>query len=110
MSWSAGPAGIRNAIEAMEGCPLQQLTVSTTLESPEMVRVSVRDTGPGIDPEVQNQLFQAFVTTKSSGTGLGLSICRTIIDAHGGAISARAASGGGTEFQFTLPRADGVIS
>ena len=46
--------------------------------------MAVRDTGPGIDPEHLERVFEAFYTTKSSGMGMGLSICRSIIDAHGG--------------------------
>ena len=65
--------------------------------------VSVADTGPGLPEEVVRNLFQPFVTTKSRGMGVGLSICRSIIEAHGGRISAAARPGGGTIFAFTLP-------
>lgn len=95
---------IRNAVEAMEGCPVRHLTIATALASDDTVRVSIADTGPGIDPEIRDQLFQAFVTTKTAGMGLGLSICQTIIEAHGGTIDASEAVGGGTEFKLTLPR------
>ena len=67
-----------------------------------MVEVSVADTGSGIAPEVMAQLFQPFVTTKPQGMGVGLSICKTIVEAHGGQIVARANPGGGTIFSFTL--------
>ncbi|MGE5722581.1 MAG: sensor histidine kinase, partial [Sphingomonadales bacterium] len=96
---------IRNAVEAMDGSELRELVISSTLQDPETARVSVRDSGPGIAPEIADQLFQAFVSTKGSGMGLGLSICQTIIEAHGGRIKAQPAEGGGTEFLFTLPRA-----
>jgi two-component system sensor kinase FixL len=95
---------MRNAMEAMDGCPERKLTVSTALLDPETVQVTVADTGPGIAPEIRDRLFEAFASTKSSGMGLGLSICRTIIEAHGGRIKASSADGGGTEFQFTLLR------
>lgn len=96
---------MRNAMEAMEGCPVRRLSVATALVDPEMVRVSVTDTGSGIAPEMDERLFEAFASTKSNGMGLGLSICRTIIEAHGGRIRAMPHEGGGTEFQFTLVRA-----
>ena len=67
--------------------------------------MSVADTGPGIAPEMRDRLFDAFASTKSSGMGLGLSICRTIVEANGGRIRAGPGPDGGTEFQFTLPRA-----
>ena len=96
---------IRNAVEAMDGSRVRNLAISTALTSDDLVQVSVVDTGPGIDPEIRDHLFEAFVTTKSGGMGLGLSICRTIIDAHGGTLGATVRPGGGTKFHFTLPRA-----
>ena len=60
----------------------------------------------GIAPEIAQHLFQPFVTSKANGMGVGLSICRTIIEAHGGRITARANEGGGTVFEFTLPFAE----
>lgn len=95
---------MRNAMEAMEGCPERRLSVTTALVDPETVQVTVADTGSGIAPEMGERLFEAFASTKSSGMGLGLSICRTIVEAHGGRIRAKPAEGGGTEFQFTLVR------
>ena len=67
------------------------------------VLVAVRDSGPGIDPEHLERVFEAFYTTKSSGVGMGLSICRSIIDAHGGRLWADANEPRGAVFQFTLP-------
>lgn len=96
---------MRNAIEAMASCDVRRLSVRSRLLEPALVEVTVADTGPGIAPDLQERLFQAFSSTKETGMGLGLSICRTIIEAHGGRIGARpAADGGGTEFFFTLPR------
>ena len=69
----------------------------------DMVEVSVADTGPGIAPQIADQLFQPFITTKRQGMGVGLSISRTIVDAHGGRIWAEPNDGGGTVFRFTLP-------
>lgn len=63
--------------------------------------VAVRDSGPGIDTEHLDQVFDAFYTT--GGTGMGLSICRSIIHAHGGTLWAEANEPRGAVFQFTLP-------
>ena len=71
---------------------------------------SITDTGTGIAPEIAEKLFQPFVTSKANGMGVGLSICRTIIEAHGGRIAARANEGGGTAFEFTLPFAEAEAS
>ena len=96
---------IRNAIEAMEASETRRLRLSTAREGEAMVKVVVADTGPGIAPEMADRLFDAFASTKSDGMGLGLSICRTIVEAHGGRIKAMPEPGGGTRFEFTLPRA-----
>lgn len=93
---------IRNAAEAMADSPVRELTISSALEGPAMVRVTIADTGPGLAEEVASQLFQAFLSTKTDGMGLGLSICRTIVEAHGGKIWVDTPPGGGTRFHFTL--------
>jgi two-component system sensor kinase FixL len=93
---------IRNAIDAMENAPTRELVVSTSPAPDNMIEISVADTGGGIAPEIADQLFQPFVTTKSHGMGVGLSISRTIIESHGGSITHRPNLGGGTVFSFTL--------
>lgn len=93
---------IRNAMDAMGGTPVRQLTLSSRALPGEMAEITVADTGPGIEPGIASQLFQPFVTTKAHGMGVGLSISRTIVDAHGGTIEAVPNPGGGTVFRFTL--------
>ncbi|MFZ5749407.1 MAG: PAS domain-containing sensor histidine kinase [Pseudomonadota bacterium] len=93
---------IRNAVEALADSDVRDVTVATKVDARGMVRVSVADTGPGIDPKVAGQLFQAFNSTKERGMGLGLSICRTIVEAHGGRIWTEDRPGGGTIFHFTV--------
>jgi len=70
-----------------------------------VVTLFVDDNGPGIPSHVAETLFKPFVTTKASGTGLGLAIARKVVDAHGGAIHATTAPGGGTRFAVELPSA-----
>ena len=96
---------IRNGVEAMETTRQRELTIGVTQEN-EFAVFFVADTGTGIAPEIAEQLFHPFVTSKASGMGVGLSICRTIIEAHGGRITARSNVGGGTVFEFTLPFAE----
>jgi two-component system, LuxR family, sensor kinase FixL len=93
---------IRNAVEAMDGSAVRELTLGATLWDC-MVAVSVADTGSGIPPAIEAQLFQPFVTTKSDGMGIGLSVCRAIVDAHGGRLWCEPNAEGGTVFRFTLP-------
>lgn len=93
---------IRNAMEAMQEVARRELKVATRLLDDEMVEVSVRDTGPGIAPEIAAKLFQPFMTTKPQGMGVGLSISRTIVEAHGGRLQAESNPNGGTVFRLTL--------
>ncbi|MFZ5746537.1 MAG: PAS domain-containing sensor histidine kinase [Pseudomonadota bacterium] len=94
---------IRNAVDAMAESQRRELTVTVAPEQGAMALVVVADTGPGIRPDITDQLFQPFVTTKRTGMGVGLSICRTIVEAHGGRIWAEANEGGGAVFRFTIP-------
>jgi two-component system sensor kinase FixL len=96
---------IRNAVEAMSDCPERHLFITSRADAPGFVRVTVADTGRGVAPNLADQLFTAFVSTKAEGMGLGLSICRTIVEANGGHIWMEERAGGGTEFHFTLVRA-----
>jgi signal transduction histidine kinase len=96
---------ILNAAQAMSGVTERtgELLISTEREASGGVLVTVQDSGPGLDPESVDRLFDAFYTTKPGGMGMGLSICRSIVGAHGGRIWASRTTGPGATFQFTLP-------
>ena len=93
---------IRNAMDAMETSATRDLVVAIDAIGDNLVRISVADSGSGIAPEIAEQLFQPFITTKRQGMGVGLSISRTIVEAHGGKIWAEPNPTGGTIFSFTL--------
>jgi signal transduction histidine kinase len=67
------------------------------------VRVSVYDSGRGLDPAATDRIFEAFYTTKAGGMGMGLAICRSIIERLGGRLSARANMPCGTIFEIAIP-------
>jgi PAS domain S-box-containing protein len=94
-----------NGIEAMQ--PLtdrpRELLIQTQQDQAHQVLIAVKDSGVGIGAENVDQLFQAFFTTKSGGMGMGLSICRSIVEAHGGRLSASGNVGPGATFQIALP-------
>lgn len=96
---------VLNAIEAMaEMAPgVRRLVIGSELKDPEMVEISVSDTGPGLSDEVSQRLFTPFVTTKPQGLGLGLSISSGIIDAHDSTLRVESRPGKGATFSFTLP-------
>jgi hypothetical protein len=99
---------ILNAVEAMGSVEqgVRELSITTKRHEAGGVLVATRDSGPGIDPEHLDRVFDAFYTTKSGGVGMGLSICRSIIDAHGGRLWANANEPRGAVFWFTLPGVD----
>ena len=94
---------VRNGIEAMQGvtAAARTLRIVTRRTGDGKIDVRVQDHGAGIaEPE---RIFEAFYTTKKEGLGMGLAICRSIIEAHGGRISAESELGGGASVGFTLP-------
>src|SRR5882672_3743176 len=96
---------IINAIEAMSeiGQRRRELTIVSATDGPDAVRVEVRDTGPGLDPERAAQLFEPFYTTKAGGLGIGLSVSRSIVEAHGGRLTAGANAPHGAVFCIRVP-------
>jgi signal transduction histidine kinase len=95
---------LMNAIDAMPSGG--RLIVSTESLDGKEILVSVSDTGPGIDPIILPNIFDAFVTNKDSGTGLGLTITYDIIHRHNGRITAVNNPGGGATFNFWIPTSD----
>ncbi len=103
---------LRNASDAMVDVHdrPRQLLIRTEREDGDRVRVSVRDTGVGVDPQSMNKLFGAFYTTKSAGMGIGLFVSRSIIESHQGRRWVEPNDGApGTTFSFSIPRAAGTI-
>ena len=96
---------LMNAAEATaSNSNLERLVcVRTEKHDADWVRISVEDSGTGINPEDEKRIFEAFFTTKTDGMGMGLSICRSIVQAHGGRITAARAMPRGSVFQVTLP-------
>jgi hypothetical protein len=96
---------VRNAVEAVQALPEERrrITVATQVEADGSGTFSVADLGDGVPDEAKERLFDPFVTTKPGGLGLGLSICRSVVEAHGGAIRHQGNGGRGATFAFTLP-------
>jgi signal transduction histidine kinase len=99
---------IMNAFDAISEAKSdpREIVVRIEPERTGWIGVSVCDTGAGINPGVANRLFEPFVTTKREGMGLGLLVTRSIVEGHGGRISARPNADRGTTFTFTLPVAE----
>ena len=96
---------VMNAIESMRhsGDEMRVLRLRTEPSLAGTIAVRVVDSGPPVESEVVKKMFQPFFTTKSGGMGMGLSICKTIVEAHGGQLTAAANKPRGMEFRITLP-------
>ena len=101
---------IMNAIEAMADVKdrPRNLRIQSNVNDRGDVLLSVHDSGAGVDPDHVDLVFEAFFTTKAEGVGMGLAISRSIIEAHGGRLSASPNDGPGATFQFTLPTGETV--
>ncbi len=103
---------ILNAADAMmtvDDRPRNLLVWTASEENANHVRMSVRDSGVGIDPQNIDKLFNAFYTTKSHGMGVGLSISHSIIESHQGRLWATANDGPGATFSFSIPSRPGSV-
>jgi signal transduction histidine kinase len=96
-----------NAIDAMSSVTdrARAVTIKSRLGENDGVLITLEDSGIGIDASHLDCIFDAFFTTKADGMGMGLSICRSIIESHGGQLSAKAGDLHGTVFQIVLPTA-----
>jgi C4-dicarboxylate-specific signal transduction histidine kinase len=103
-----------NALEALGERPATGNGASVVLVRTEgtadgQARISVEDSGPGLSEDLLQRIFEPFFTTKSTGMGMGLSIARTIVETHGGSVSAANAPAGGAVFAVLLPLARGSV-
>jgi PAS domain S-box-containing protein len=96
---------VLNANDAMREVDdrARDLLIATARENPNHVRLSVRDSGIGLDPQSMEKVFEAFYTTKADGMGVGLSVSRSIIQSHHGRLWASANDGPGATFSFCIP-------
>jgi signal transduction histidine kinase len=97
---------LRNAADAMRGVDDRPrlMVIRTESDQDDSVRLTVKDTGAGFEPEAADKLFDAFYTTKSGGMGIGLSVSRSIIERHHGRLWAAPNDGPGATFTFSIPR------
>ena len=93
---------ISNATEALRESPTRTIKIRTIMQSPDMIIVSISDSGTGIEMPDTGKVFESFYTTKKGGLGLGLRICRSIIQEHGGRIWAENNPRSGATFSFSL--------
>ena len=103
---------LRNASDVMSGVQdlPRQVLIRTERVEGDQVRLSVKDAGPGFEPDDMSKLFEAFYTTKTDGMGMGLSVSRSIIENHHGRLWATANDGPGATFSFSIPAATGSVA
>jgi signal transduction histidine kinase len=96
---------LMNALDSMDSQQMdaRTITIATRLTNSNDIITAISDSGGGIPPDTIEAIFSPFHTTKSTGIGLGLSISKSIIEAHGGKISAENNPDGGATFYFILP-------
>jgi signal transduction histidine kinase len=92
---------VNNAVEAFADATLTLETEYDVVEN--VVRISVKDNGPGVDEAIRDRLFKKKITTKAEGHGYGLPICRQIVEHHGGTICIESRKGCGSAFVMTFP-------
>ena len=101
---------LHNAFDAMRSTPPsgRKVEIVTSYNGDGTICAAVRDHGSGISEPTWERLFEQFFTTKEEGLGMGLAIVRSIVEAHGGTITAENADGGGARFLFHLPIKEGL--
>jgi signal transduction histidine kinase len=97
---------IRNAVESMRSASDRErrLRISSDfIEGTPEIRISIEDSGPGIDQQDEKKIFEPFFSTKPAGMGIGLTICQSIVVSHGGSLRAIANKPYGAVFEIVLP-------
>jgi signal transduction histidine kinase len=96
---------VTNAADAMRTVTdrARVLRIESGISQSNSVEVTIKDSGTGIEPENIDRIFDAFFTTKSNGMGIGLAICRSIVEDHGGTLTASAGAPHGSVFRIALP-------
>jgi signal transduction histidine kinase len=94
---------ITNAGQALQGTGKPGRIQIATQKDHGGVLIAVKDSGPGIPPEIRDKIFDPFFTTKSDGSGIGLSLCHRIIADHGGTLEVSSSDLGGSQFVISLP-------
>lgn len=100
---------VRNAVEAVASRPdgERRVAIGARRDDGSTLCISVRDTGPGVRPDVRDRIFSPFFSTKANGVGIGLALCRSIVETHGGRLWLEDSPAGGATFTFSLPRVAG---